>query len=155
MADAWLALDVVQDPMCSWSPFPVPAGPGCPGWGFLLDWIPGTWLNTYRTVWVLHQKKKKKKKEKPSLDLRNSCHQNPQSSDNPASGQPPFPEAHHVPGWAGVCLLACGAGTVFIYLLYRCKSRGKKQLQRSPVCLFVCFGNFLIFNFKLTEKLQE
>lgn len=41
---------------------------------------------------------KKKKKEKPSLDLRDSHHHNPQGSDNPASGQPPFSEAHHVPG---------------------------------------------------------
>ena len=72
VSDDWLALDVVQDPGCCWSPVPVPAGPGCPGWGFLLDWILGTWLNTYPTVWILHQKKKKeRKKEKPSLDLRN------------------------------------------------------------------------------------
>ena len=45
-----------------WSPVPVPAGPGCPGWGFLPDWILGAWLNTYPTVWILHQKKKERKK---------------------------------------------------------------------------------------------
>ena len=79
------------------------------------------------------ERKKGRKEEKHSLDFRNSHRRNPHNNDDAASGQPVFLRPAMGQAARGVCLLALGAGTIIAHPFHRCKSRGKEQLQSSPV----------------------